>query len=248
AAADLALVNVERVLLSAAGERMRRRLVAGDGPDLRLRHAQAHEAADGPPEALPFPGGERLGAPQRMDSRQEEGLGAVDVAHTGQDALAEERIPDRPARPLLESRSRAMRVEVTAQRIGSQPVEDLPASKLRNQLARRRPDQVRCDFPRRQPHAHGRPRLRQPAAMPVEPARHPEVDVDDEPAAPVMEEMLAVRLRRQESPPLQLPRFPGDPPLRRAAPAPLPSEVAVMDPREAMNRVAFGHDTSLSAE
>src|SRR5262245_12478290 len=65
--------------------------------------------------------------------------------------------------------------------------------------------------------------------------------MDDETAAPVVKEVLAIRLGAQESSPLELLRFPREASLRRGdvdAPA---SEIARVDPREAMDRVAFGH-------
>ena len=176
-----------------------------------------------------------------MDSREEQGLGAVDVPDAGEQALIEQGVADRTTRALREKRERAIRIEVVAQGIRAQPRDQRPPRELRDELARRRPDQVGRDVARREAQAHARPRIRRLAAPAIEPSGHPEVDVHDEAAAPVMEEMLAVGLRAQEEAAVEASGFAGETALRRRYAHAAAREVERVPPGEAVDRVAFGH-------
>jgi hypothetical protein len=75
--------------------------------------------------------------------------------------------------------------------------------------------------------------------------RHAEVDVHDEAAAPVMEEMLPVRLGAQESTAVQASRFFREAALRRRDMDDAAREIARLVAREAVDGVALGHRGSL---
>jgi hypothetical protein len=67
------------------------------------------------------------------------------------------------------------------------------------------------------------------------------MDVDDPTAFPEVKEMLSVGVGAQEAPPIEPPRLPGEPPLRRPRANETAAEVLRVLSREAVDRVAFGH-------
>jgi hypothetical protein len=69
--------------------------------------------------------------------------------------------------------------------------------------------------------------------------------VDDEAAAPVMEEVLAPGLRALEPPPVEAFRLPRKAALRRAHANAAAAEVPRMDAGQTMDRVSFGHPGAL---
>src|SRR5439155_12570532 len=176
-----------------------------------------------------------------MDARQEERLVAIDVADSRDDALVEERIADGALGASVERRPDAVGIRVTAERIRAEPREDRAPLLLGYELAHRRPDQVDRDRRRSEPEADTRTGAGGVPLESMELSRHPEVDVDDAIPFPEVEQVLPVRVGAHEPAPIEPPRFPREPALRRPRANETAAEVLRVLRREAVDGVAFGH-------
>lgn len=175
-----------------------------------------------------------------MDAVYEENLGAVDVPDAGDDALIEKRVGDRRV-----ARAQALEdtlgVGLRGERIGPQTGEDCGAFLFRDDLAGGRTDQIPGDVGSRETHPDGRARCRRGSYVSIEVAEHSKMDVDDRPAAPVVEEVLAARLGALEDAPIEGASLSRKSLLRRRdADAPA-GKVAVVLTSEPVDHVSLGH-------
>src|SRR5262249_28455381 len=117
-----------------------------------------------------------------------------------------------------------------------------------HQLAGGRPEEIGRPAAGRRAQPPGRlGARRRRAAVPIEPSRHAEVDVDDEAAAPVVEEVLPVGLGAEKLPAVETPRLAREPALRGGRADAAAGEVARVLPRETVDGVALGHAAPIAA-
>ena len=170
-----------------------------DGDDLAAAHADLHEGDEVGPRGVELLLGEEGAGTVRLDAVSEEQLAAVDVADSGDDLLVHQEGADRPA-GLTDSHPREGGVGVAAQRIGSEPGDDVVDLDLVDDLADGGAPQVGAVLGADHPHPHLSDRVEQGQGVLGELAVEPEVDVHDRATLVVVEQVLAPRVGGEQHP------------------------------------------------
>jgi hypothetical protein len=175
-----------------------------------------------------------------MKPGQKENLCPVDVADPGDDALIHERVADGPVgspQPLDEDRPSP----ATGDWIGTEAVENREALVRADELAGRGTDEIPRRMRGREPESNRRARGGSRGKKPVEVSEHPEVDVHDRPASPVVKEVLAPRLRALEDASVQASCLRSKTSLGGGGPYPAPRQIPVLLSGEAVKDRTFRH-------
>src|SRR5712691_12919577 len=169
------------------------------GNDASIFDALAQHRRQRCPQVLKLGAGQGIGWSQRVDAVDKQCLGAIDVAHSAENALIQQRRCNRD-RPFCKALPCSFGVGVMCEQVRTEAFEDFLAPWRVDQLAGGGADEVNVGGGGSQSELHARSGWECRFAKTADQS---EVDMQDRRVAPVVEEMLAEGLYVVENVPIQ---------------------------------------------